>query len=386
MISLFSGGFVPKRVPTIENYIPLHGEGFYAENLEPKDSIIPEGSVELKPKIDSHQEIDEKNIISITTDANYKLHDTSIRTNAVDPIEFATYSVSTNSPSTATVLITSTISTSESTKKNLHKNASNQMNSNTIPLKLITILHNTKKENPTKIEIPQRKNNKIIDPTDEPLIDATSIPLITTEMPNQTKNQIEENLSPFRDILLSAINRQTNGNSDISEDHPPNSSIFLQRPINQLSPSFISSASFPSLTSSNTIESKHSFQSNPIRSELDLIIPELNKNKQSNDFSHTNNFSSENYQVLPADDTNISNTESYVVNPVDVDKLKQHHSNGETKIFTPPLKDPAGLFKLDGCNIYGRIYRVNRVIAELSSPCLECRCTEVGVSCTPLTC
>lgn len=303
----------------------------------------------------------------------------------MDPIEFATFSVSTNPPTTATDLSTSTISTSESTKKNLHKNASNQINSNTIPLKLISILHNTKKEDPTKVEIPQRKNNKIIDPTDESLIDATSIPLITTEIPNQTKNQIdtEENL---RDIFLSAINRHTNGNSDISEDHPSKSSIFLQRPINQLSPSFISSASFPSLTSSNTIESKHSFQSNPLRSELDLIIPELNKNKQSDEFMHTNNFSSENYQILPADDTNISNTESYVVNPVDVGKLKQHQSNGETKIFTPPLKDPAGLFKLDGCNIYGRMYRVNRVIAELSSPCLECRCTEVGVSCTPLNC
>lgn len=310
----------------------------------------------------------------------------------MEPIEFATFSVPTDAPTTAKDLITSTISTSESTKKNVHKNASNQINSNTIPLKLITILNNTKKESPTKVEIPQRKNNKIsINPTDETLIDATSIPLITTEMPNQTKNQIdtEENLSPLRDIFLSAINRHSNGNGDISsEDLPSKSSIFLQRPINQLSPSFISSASFPSLTASNTIESKHNFPSNPIRSELDLIITELNKNKQSDEFSHTNNFSSENYQVLPADDTNISmNTESYVVNPVDVDKLKQHQSNGETKIFTPSsLKDPAGLFKLDGCNIYGRMYRVNRVIAELSSPCLECRCTEVGVSCTPLSC
>lgn len=314
------------------------------------------------------------------------MHDTSIRTNAIDPIEFATFSVSTNPPTTTTYLITSTISTSESTKKNVHKNASNQMNSNTIPLKLITILNNTKKENPTKVEIPQRKNNKInVNPTDEPLIVSTSIPLITTEFPNQTKNQIDTEENPLRDIFLSAINRQSMSNSDSSEDLPAKSSIFLQRPINQLSPSFIGSASFPSLTSSNTIESKHSFQSNPIRSELNLIIQELNKNKQSDEFSHTNNFSSENYQVLPAD-TNISNTESYVVNPVDVSKLKQHQSIGETKIFTPPLKDPAGLFKLDGCNIYGRMYRVNRVIAELSSPCLECRCTEVGVSCTPLSC
>lgn len=264
-------------------------------------------------------------------------------------------------------------SPTEPTQKPVTKNTTSDQLKETIPLKLISILHNTKKESPEKAQIPQRKNNKIIDPTDEPLIEETSIHSRTTEMPKTTDHH--------RDAFISSLNRPT----DISDDlfH---SSIFLQRPINKLSPSFIGSASFPGLVSANTIESKHNFQSNTIRSELDLIIPELNKNKQTNDFTHTNNFSSENYQVLPPEDTNISNTESYVVNPVDVDKLKQHQSQGETKIYTPPHKDPAGLFKLDGCNIYGRMYRVNRIIAELSSSCLECRCTEVGVACTPLNC
>lgn len=180
--------------------------------------------------------------------------------------------------------------------------------------------------------------------------------------------------------FLSTVNRPsiTQQHAENSDDLLPKSPVFLTRPINKLSPSFISSANFPAL---NSLESKHNFQKNPIRSELDLIVPELNKNKQTNDFSHTNNFSSENYQILP-DDTNIANTESYVINPVDIDKL-----NGETKIFTPPNKhNPAGLLKLAGCNIYGRMYRVGKIIAELSSRCLECRCTEVGVTCTPLNC
>lgn len=253
------------------------------------------------------------------------------------------------------------------------KAPSKNLTSNAIPLKLITILNNTKKESPTKIEIPQRKNNKIIDPTDEPLLDDTNMPLTTTEMPSSTKSNAQKSENPIilRDMFLSNKNRPSIGNGDSSDDSLHKSPIFLTRPINKLSPSFISTASFPGL---NSIESKHNFQKNPIRSELDLIITELNKNKQTNDFSHTNNFSSENYQVLHADETNIANTESYVVN------------NGETKIFTPPHKDPAGLLKLAGCNIYGRMYRVGRIIAELSSSCLECRCTEVGVSCTPLNC
>ncbi|BFF96087.1 mucin-2 [Drosophila madeirensis] len=48
--------------------------------------------------------------------------------------------------------------------------------------------------------------------------------------------------------------------------------------------------------------------------------------------------------------------------------------------------DPMGMLKLAGCNIYGRMYRVGRIIVELSSQCLECKCTEVGVKCGPLDC
>ncbi|EFN84001.1 hypothetical protein EAI_03384 [Harpegnathos saltator] len=44
------------------------------------------------------------------------------------------------------------------------------------------------------------------------------------------------------------------------------------------------------------------------------------------------------------------------------------------------------LLKLAGCNIYGRMYRVGRIITELSNPCQECRCTEIGVQCKTLQC
>ncbi|KPJ12209.1 Cysteine-rich motor neuron 1 protein [Papilio machaon] len=45
-----------------------------------------------------------------------------------------------------------------------------------------------------------------------------------------------------------------------------------------------------------------------------------------------------------------------------------------------------GFLKLAGCNIYGKMYRVERIIAELSSSCQECRCTELGVQCRQLGC
>jgi len=55
-------------------------------------------------------------------------------------------------------------------------------------------------------------------------------------------------------------------------------------------------------------------------------------------------------------------------------------------------KEPAtpnsivGVLKLAGCNIYGRMYRVGRIISELSDQCRECKCTELGVECQPLYC
>ncbi|XP_075152223.1 uncharacterized protein LOC142226215 [Haematobia irritans] len=59
---------------------------------------------------------------------------------------------------------------------------------------------------------------------------------------------------------------------------------------------------------------------------------------------------------------------------------QQQHSMLNTLI------DPTGILKLAGCNIYGRMYRVGRIILELSSACQECRCTEIGVKCAPLDC
>ncbi|CAG9783501.1 unnamed protein product [Diatraea saccharalis] len=57
----------------------------------------------------------------------------------------------------------------------------------------------------------------------------------------------------------------------------------------------------------------------------------------------------------------------------------------EVKPMTSALPLP-GILKLAGCNIYGRMYRVGRIITELSTPCQECWCTELGVQCNSLKC
>jgi hypothetical protein len=56
-----------------------------------------------------------------------------------------------------------------------------------------------------------------------------------------------------------------------------------------------------------------------------------------------------------------------------------------TEIFSKPTAPTMnGLLKLAGCNIYGQMYNVGHIIAELSSACLECKCLpDIGVGCTP---
>lgn len=55
-----------------------------------------------------------------------------------------------------------------------------------------------------------------------------------------------------------------------------------------------------------------------------------------------------------------------------------------SKSTTPTMN---GLLKLAGCNIYGQMYHVGAVIAELSNPCLECKCLpDIGVGCTAIRC
>uniref|UniRef100_A0A1A9WZK1 VWFC domain-containing protein n=1 Tax=Glossina brevipalpis TaxID=37001 RepID=A0A1A9WZK1_9MUSC len=78
--------------------------------------------------------------------------------------------------------------------------------------------------------------------------------------------------------------------------------------------------------------------------------------------------------VSPTTSTTTTTTTTTTRNP------QYHHSSSSNLI------DPIGILKLAGCNIYGRMYRVGRIILELSNPCLECRCTEIGVKCGPLEC
>ncbi|RZC35998.1 hypothetical protein BDFB_004096 [Asbolus verrucosus] len=67
-----------------------------------------------------------------------------------------------------------------------------------------------------------------------------------------------------------------------------------------------------------------------------------------------------------------------------VSSINTTRENSNNKDETP--NSGIAILKLAGCNIYGRMYRVGRIISELSNPCLECKCTEIGVQCRALKC
>ncbi|KAL3268297.1 hypothetical protein HHI36_007415 [Cryptolaemus montrouzieri] len=82
-------------------------------------------------------------------------------------------------------------------------------------------------------------------------------------------------------------------------------------------------------------------------------------------------------------------TTSYKSKPSSTESVMNEEFQGSKGInhLESEEKSPStAILKLAGCNIYGRMYRVGRIISELSGPCLECKCTEVGVQCKPLKC
>ena len=132
---------------------------------------------------------------------------------------------------------------------------------------------------------------------------------------------------------------------------------------------------------------------------------EADNNKQSENTTVILSTSSHNEDFINYKTSSTSSSNNYGVTPQAVlttvlNSVKSNTSTREPSPGSPPnpqhlnlpvsvSADPgavSGLLKLAGCNIYGRMYRVGRIISELSGPCLECMCTEVGVQCRPLDC
>lgn len=242
-------------------------------------------------------------------------------------------------------------------------------------LSLMDILNFTKpvENSSKKLDLPQRKNNKIYEyPT-------------TTQTPEETSTPKAENLNILRDVLLATLNSPSNidpiGHRDSHPTIDVPKPIYSSHSIHQfLNPIFAGNSELTHVTN------KYS----PISSEIDLTIPKLNSQIGDNKDELNNNvFGPESYQVLN-DYPSISNSRPFGENPIDYDAIKEHHSDENSpNIYKQPLnsfQNSMGILKLAGCNIYGRMYRVGRIITELSNPCLECKCTEVGVHCTTLSC
>jgi hypothetical protein len=155
-----------------------------------------------------------------------------------------------------------------------------------------------------------------------------------------------------------------------------------------------------SSTSQNVMTTSHNSTATPLpenvneadkkkQSENTTIEINTSKNQDILNFMSGSTASSTKYSVIPQPVTTmVSNN----VNPTASSREPppgRPPNLQQSQLPVPVLADPgaaSGFLKLAGCNIYGRMYRVGRIISELSGPCLECMCTEVGVQCRPLNC
>ncbi|XP_069669422.1 mucin-2 [Periplaneta americana] len=248
---------------------------------------------------------------------------------------------------------------------------------------------------------------------------------ITLELLNETKVVSEENNPQRNDDTEDQLSKEED-DEDEDEDSGLSLDSVLQflfsggdttkaplrttnPPSNSSTPQ-LSSSSFEEMvtTSHNTVSSTIGYSSQP--------ISDTNKASNKNFSGNTVdlNTSSNNQDDLNfTTDSNLANTKFSIIPPlvltavlnnmntISPDTSSSHDppSGRPPNLSAEPLHHPqlpapvsadlgaaSGLLKLAGCNIYGRMYRVGRIISELSGPCLECMCTEVGVQCRPLDC
>lgn len=155
-------------------------------------------------------------------------------------------------------------------------------------------------------------------------------------------------------------------------------------------------------TSHTTVTTSHT---TAIPSSSTENLSEAGNNKQSDNTTVVLNTASHNEDSLNYKTSSTAPINKHGITPQAVlttglNSMKPSTSTREPSPGSPPKPqhlnlpvsvsaDPgavSGILKLAGCNIYGRMYRVGRIISELSGPCLECMCTEVGVQCRPLDC
>nr|CAD7262978.1 unnamed protein product [Timema shepardi] len=101
------------------------------------------------------------------------------------------------------------------------------------------------------------------------------------------------------------------------------------------------------------------------------IYNHLTSSGKANISTPTNDYDSLN-QISPSEGESSTNPSSDVTSSNDSPPGRPPNLMEDT----PSPASTSGILKLAGCNIYGRMYRVGKIISELSTPCLECMCTE----------
>ncbi|XP_049788544.1 uncharacterized protein LOC126192219 [Schistocerca nitens] len=216
----------------------------------------------------------------------------------------------------------------------------------------------------------------------------TPMPIITSEAPATDKSSEQhETSSPRSNITLEKLPFLLTGPGPVNDSSKNDTEMKDEDDSSHLFDSvlqFLFPVDSPNVS---TKMSPNMFNTSKPPSLITISKNHSNINTMNLNNLHNVSDSSEMSAVFITD----SSTHKREKNENDKDMLTTLPNGSLTTTDQPQIlsADPgaaSGLLKLAGCNIYGRMYRVGRIISELSGPCLECMCTEVGVQCRPLDC
>lgn len=251
-------------------------------------------------------------------------------------------------------------------------------------------------ENETKAETPNKDANKEVK-EEEPVEDELSFDSVfsylfdsdrwTTTTTTTTENPPPKTTKPFL--------KKANSTSHLKENETLASKFNENKSTTQQTLEHRSDENIDDLTNHLNISSIETTK-NPFITTTSVYLPSTTETTTTTEKTTTS--------VKPTTTvTPITKNPIYLSTTIKSSNVKVSTKRYGTKYPTTPkysrppvtpmpsmsVPDPgaaSGLLKLAGCNIYGRMYRVGRIISELSGPCLECMCTEVGVQCRPLKC
>lgn len=247
------------------------------------------------------------------------------------------------------------------------------------PTRLITKnKYNLSQDGHIKEAIASNYNTKETEQTLDRVSETIPKKIASSTMDHTTKKQEEHAISSFNTTNSDLVKLNTSQINDANIS----SESKLGDSLTKVNNSKFHSTTIKPSSGANTELDEPIFSLDTV---LDLLFSSDTSNNENNKDTKTTETSTTSRSTANVSDQSEDDKLSSKVSEKMEDRVTETGTPSKVLENEIPMS-VASLLKLAGCNIYGRMYRVGRIITELSGPCLECRCTEIGVQCKQLKC